>query len=67
VALPAIVAVICFALYSSAISWRDSRGWEEVGLFVFGALLLAFESSCFRAIFSPPLGTAAVLAGWCWR
>jgi len=63
VALPAIVAVICFAIYFLGYIVAGLAGWEEVGLFVFGLLLLAVEFFLFPGHFlSAALGTVAVLA-----
>jgi membrane-bound serine protease (ClpP class) len=63
VALPAIVAVICFAIYFLGYFVAGLAGWEEVGLFVFGLLLLALEFFLFPGHFlSAALGTVAVLA-----
>ena len=63
VALPAIVAVICFAIYFLGYFVAGLAGWEEVGLFVFGLLLLAVEFFLFPGHFlSAALGTVAVLA-----
>ena len=63
VALPAIVAVICFAIYFLGYIVAGLAGWEEVGLFVFGVLLLAVEFFLFPGHFlSAALGTVAVLA-----
>jgi membrane-bound serine protease (ClpP class) len=63
VALPAIVAVICFAIYFLGYFVAGLAGWEEVGLFVFGVLLLALEFFLFPGHFvSAALGTVAVLA-----
>ncbi len=63
VALPAIVAVICFAIYFLGYFVAGLAGWEEVGLFVFGILLLALEFFLFPGHFlSAALGTVAVLA-----
>jgi membrane-bound serine protease (ClpP class) len=63
VALPAIVAVICFAIYFLGYIVAGLAGWEEVGLFVFGLLLLVVEFFLFPGHFvSAALGTVAVLA-----
>src|ERR1017187_1050833 len=63
VTLPAIVAVICFAIYFLGYFVAGLAGWEEVGLFVFGLLLLALEFFLFPGHFlSAALGTVAVLA-----
>jgi membrane-bound serine protease (ClpP class) len=63
VALPAILAVICFAIYFLGYFVAGLAGWEEVGLFVFGVLLLALEFFLFPGHFlSAALGTVAVLA-----
>jgi membrane-bound serine protease (ClpP class) len=63
VMLPAIVAVICFAIYFLGYIVAGLAGWEEVGLFVFGLLLLAVEFFLFPGHFiSAALGTVAVLA-----
>ncbi len=63
VALPAIVAVICFTIYFLGYIVAGLAGWEEVGLFVFGLLLLAVEFFLFPGHFlSAALGTIAVLA-----
>ena len=63
IALPAIVAVICFAIYFLGYFVAGLAGWEEVGLFVFGLLLLALEFFLFPGHFlSAALGTVAVLA-----
>ena len=63
VALPAIVAVICFAIYFLGYFVAGLAGWEEVGLFVFGLLLLGLEFFLFPGHFvSAALGTIAVLA-----
>ncbi len=63
VTLPAVVAVICFAIYFLGYIVAGLAGWEEVGLFVFGLLLLAVEFFLFPGHFlSAALGTVAVLA-----
>jgi membrane-bound serine protease (ClpP class) len=63
VALPGIVAVICFAIYFLGYFVAGLAGWEEVGLFVIGLLLLAVEFFLFPGHFlSAALGTVAVLA-----
>ena len=62
-ALPAIVAVICFAIYFIGYFVAGLTGWEPVALFVFGLLLLAVEFFLFPGHFlSAALGTVAVLA-----
>jgi membrane-bound serine protease (ClpP class) len=62
-ALPAIVAVICFAIYFIGYFVAGLTGWEPVALFVFGLLLLAVEFFLFPGHFlSAALGTIAVLA-----
>jgi membrane-bound serine protease (ClpP class) len=62
-ALPAFVAVICFAIYFLGYFVAGLAGWEEVALFVFGLLLLAVEFFLFPGHFvSAALGTIAVLA-----
>lgn len=62
-ALPAFVAVICFAIYFLGYFVAGLAGWEEVGLFVFGLALLAVEFFLFPGHFlSAALGTIAVLA-----
>jgi len=63
VALPAIVAVVCFAIYFIGYFVAGLTGWEPVALFVFGLLLLAVEFFLFPGHFlSAALGTIAVLA-----
>jgi membrane-bound serine protease (ClpP class) len=63
VALPAIVAVICFAIYFLGYFVAGFAGWEEIALFVFGLALLALEFFLFPGHFvSAALGTIAVLA-----
>jgi len=63
VALPAIVAVVCFGVYFLGYLVAGLAGWEEVGLFVFGLALLAVEFFLFPGHFvSAALGTIAVLA-----
>ena len=63
VALPAFVAVICFAIYFLGYFVAGLAGWEHVALFVFGLLLLAVEFFLFPGHFlSAALGTIAVLA-----
>ena len=62
-ALPALAAVICFAIYFLGYFVAGLAGWEEVALFVFGLLLLAVEFFLFPGHFlSAALGTIAVLA-----
>ena len=62
-ALPAIVAVICFAIYFLGYFVAGFAGWEEIALFVFGLALLALEFFLFPGHFvSAALGTIAVLA-----
>jgi membrane-bound serine protease (ClpP class) len=62
-ALPAFVAVICFAIYFLGYFVAGLAGWEEVGLFVLGLVLLAVEFFLFPGHFlSAALGTIAVLA-----
>jgi membrane-bound serine protease (ClpP class) len=62
-ALPGIVAVICFAIYFIGYFVAGLTGWEPVALFVFGLLLLAVEFFLFPGHFlSAALGTIAVLA-----
>jgi membrane-bound serine protease (ClpP class) len=63
VALPAIVAVICFAIYFLGYFVAGFAGWEEIALFIFGLALLALEFFLFPGHFvSAALGTIAVLA-----
>jgi membrane-bound serine protease (ClpP class) len=63
VALPAIVAVVCFGVYFLGYLVAGLAGWEEVALFVFGLVLLAVEFFLFPGHFlSAALGTIAVLA-----
>jgi membrane-bound serine protease (ClpP class) len=62
-AVPAIVAVICFAIYFLGYFVAGFAGWEEIALFVFGLALLALEFFLFPGHFvSAALGTIAVLA-----
>ena len=62
-ALPAFVAVICFAIYFLGYFVAGLAGWEHLALFVFGLLLLAVEFFLFPGHFlSAALGTIAVLA-----
>jgi membrane-bound serine protease (ClpP class) len=62
-ALPAIVAVVCFAIYFIGYFVAGLTGWEPAALFVFGLLLLAVEFFLFPGHFlSAALGTIAVLA-----
>jgi membrane-bound serine protease (ClpP class) len=62
-AVPAIVAVICFAIYFLGYFVAGFAGWEEIALFVFGLALLAVEFFLFPGHFvSAALGTIAVLA-----
>ncbi|HTS19746.1 MAG TPA: NfeD family protein [Verrucomicrobiae bacterium] len=62
-AVPAIVAVICFAIYFLGYFVAGFAGWEEIALFVFGLVLLAVEFFLFPGHFvSAALGTIAVLA-----
>ena len=62
-ALPAIVAVICFAIYFLGYFVAGFAGWEEIALFVFGLALLVVEFFLFPGHFvSAALGTIAVLA-----
>lgn len=62
-AIPAIVAVICFAIYFLGYFVAGFAGWEEIALFVFGLVLLAVEFFLFPGHFvSAALGTIAVLA-----
>ncbi len=62
-ALPAFAAVICFAVYFLGYFVAGLAGWEEVGLFVLGLVLLAVEFFLFPGHFlSAALGTIAVLA-----
>jgi membrane-bound serine protease (ClpP class) len=63
VALPALVAVVCFAIYFLGYFVAGLSGWEQVALFVFGVVLLAVEFFLFPGHFlSAALGTIAVLA-----
>ncbi len=63
VTLPAVVAVACFAIYFLGYFVAGLAGWEEVGLFAFGIILLALEFFLFPGHFvSAALGTVAVLA-----
>lgn len=62
-ALPAFVAVICFAIYFIGYFVAGLAGWEQMALFVFGLVLLAVEFFIFPGHFlSAALGTIAVLA-----
>ncbi len=62
-ALPAFVAVICFAIYFLGYFVAGLAGWEHMALFVFGLALLAVEFFLFPGHFlSAALGTIAVLA-----
>lgn len=61
--LPGLVAVICFAIYFLGYFLAGLAGWEEVGLFALGLILLAVEFFLFPGHFvSAALGTIAVLA-----
>ena len=63
VSLPGLAAVICFGVYFLGYFLAGLAGWEEVGLFAFGLILLAFEFFLFPGHFvSAALGTIAVLA-----
>jgi membrane-bound serine protease (ClpP class) len=63
VSLPGLVAVLCFGVYFLGYFLAGLAGWEEVGLFAFGLILLAFEFFLFPGHFvSAALGTIAVLA-----
>ena len=63
ITLPAVVAVACFAIYFLGYFVAGLAGWEEVGLFAFGIILLALEFFLFPGHFvSAALGTVAVLA-----
>jgi membrane-bound serine protease (ClpP class) len=63
VSLPGFVAVICFGVYFLGYFLAGLAGWEEVGLFAFGLILLAVEFFLFPGHFvSAALGTIAVLA-----
>ena len=63
VSLPGLVAVLCFGIYFLGYFVAGLAGWEEVGLFSLGLLLLAVEFFLFPGHFlSAALGTIAVLA-----
>jgi membrane-bound serine protease (ClpP class) len=63
VSLPGLVAVLCFGIYFLGYFLAGLAGWEEVGLFAFGLILLAVEFFLFPGHFvSAALGTIAVLA-----
>ena len=63
VTLPGLVAVLCFGIYFLGYFLAGLAGWEEVGLFAFGLILLAVEFFLFPGHFvSAALGTIAVLA-----
>jgi membrane-bound serine protease (ClpP class) len=63
VTLPGLVAVLCFGIYFLGYFLAGLAGWEDVGLFVFGLILLAVEFFLFPGHFvSAALGTIAVLA-----